>query len=114
MARKRTDMSKIKDILRLRFDAGLSLRDISKCCSVGPATVSEILSRFASSGLSWPLMTQTSDTELEQAVYKGKNSSRHKRQPDFALMHQELKRKGMTKLLLWQEYRDLDTATAYG
>ena len=114
MARKRTDMSKIKDILRLRFDAGLSLRDISKCCSVGPATVSEILSRFATSGLSWPLPDETSDTELEKAVYKGKNSSKHKRQPDFALMHQELKRKGMTKLLLWQEYRDLDTATAYG
>jgi transposase len=107
-------MSKIKDILRLRFDAGLSLRDISKCCSVGPATVSEILSRFATSGLSWPLLGETSETELEKAVYKGKNSSRHKRQPDFALMHQELKRKGMTKLLLWQEYRDLDTATAYG
>ena len=114
MARKRTDMSKIKDILRLRFDAGLSLRDISKCCSVGPATVSEILSRFATSGLSWPLLGETSETELEKAVYKGKNSSRHKRQPDFALMHQELKRKGMTKLLLWQEYRDIDTATAYG
>ncbi len=97
MARKRTDMSKIKDILRLRFDAGLSLRDISKCCSVGPATVSEILSRFATSGLSWPLLGETSETELEKAVYKGKNSSRHKRQPDFALMHQELKRKGMTK-----------------
>ncbi len=85
MARKRTDMSKIKDILRLRFDAGLSLRDISKCCSVAPATVSEILSRFATSGLSWPLLGETSETELEKAVYKGKNSSRHKRQHKQAL-----------------------------
>ena len=76
MARKRTQMSKIKDILRLRFDAGLSLRDISKCLSVGPATVSEILSRFAASELTWPLPDECSDTELEAAVYKGRNVSR--------------------------------------
>lgn len=114
MARKRTQMSKVKDILRLRFDAGLSLRDISKCCAVGPATISEILSRFASSELSWPLPPNCSDTELENAVYKGRHLSRSKRQPDFIQMHQELKRKGMTKLLLWQEYREKDPATAYG
>lgn len=114
MARKRTHMNKIKDILRLRFDAGLSLRDISKCCAVGPATVSEVLSRFSASGLTWPLPEQCSDTDLENAVYKGRNVSRYKRQPDFVGMHQELKRKGMTKLLLWQEYREQDPATAYG
>jgi len=114
MARKRTQMSKIKDTLRLRFDAGLSLRDISKCLSVGPATVSEILSRFAASELTWPLPEEFSDTELEAAVYKGRNVSRAKRQPDFYEMHQELKRKGMTKLLLWREYREKDSATAYG
>lgn len=68
MVRNRTDTSKMKDILRLHFYAGLVLRGISKCCSEGPATVSEILSRFAINGLSWPLVTQTSDTELEQAV----------------------------------------------
>lgn len=56
----------------------------------------------------------TSETELEKVVNKGKNSPGTKRQPQFALMDQELRRKGMAKLLLWQEYSDLDTATSYG
>lgn len=55
MARKRTDMRKIKDVLRLKFEVGLSHRDIGQCLSLGPSTVSEILSRFKSSDLSWPL-----------------------------------------------------------
>lgn len=74
MARKRTEMNKVKDILRLRFDAGLSLRGISKCCAVGPATISEILSRFSASGLTWQLTEQCSDADLENAGYKGRNA----------------------------------------
>ena len=65
MARKRTDMRKIKDVLRLKFEVGLSHRDIGQCLSLGPSTVSEILSRFKSSDLSWPLPEAINDKTLE-------------------------------------------------
>mgnify|MGYP000002814981 FL=1 len=114
MARKRTDMRKIKDVLRLKFEVGLSHRDIGQCLSLGPSTVSEILSRFKSSDLSWPLPEALNDKTLEAQLYSTGPVQRQKRLPDFMLMQQELKRKGMTKLLLWEEYCAEDSASAYG
>ena len=113
MARKRTDMRKIKDVLRLKFEVGLSHRDIGQCLSLGPSTVSEILSRFKSSDLSWPLPEAINDKTLEAQLYNTGPVQRQKRLPDFMLMQQELKRKGMTKLLLWEEYCAEDSASAY-
>ena len=114
MARKRTDMKKIKDVLRLKFELGLSNRDIGQCLSLGPATVSEILSRFKSGGLSWPLPDSLSDKQLEDTLYNSEAVRRQKRLPNFLYLQQELKRKGMTKLILWEEYCAEDSATAYG
>lgn len=114
MPRKRTEMRKIKDVLRLKFEVGLSNRDIGKCLNLGPATVSEVLTRFKSSALSWPLPDGFSDQQLEGKLYTSIASKRNKRLPDFTQMREELKRKGMTKLLLWQEYCEDDSATAYG
>tara|TARA_R110002153_G_scaffold172540_1_gene325403 strand:- start:749 stop:2305 length:1557 start_codon:yes stop_codon:yes gene_type:complete len=114
MPRKRTEMRKVKDVLRLKFEAGLSHRDIGKCLNLGPATVSEVLTRFKSSDLSWPLPDDYSDKQLENTLYTTAAAKRNKRLPDFIQMREELKRKGMTKLLLWQEYCSSDTDTAYG
>jgi len=114
MPRKRTEMRKVKDVLRLKFEAGLSHRDIGKCLNLGPATVSEVLTRFKSSDLSWPLPDDYSDKQLENTLYTTAVAKRNKRLPDFIQMREELKRKGMTKLLLWQEYCSADTDTAYG
>jgi transposase len=114
MPRKRTEMRKVKDVLRLKFEVGLSNRDIGKCLNLGPATVSEVLTRFKSSDLSWPLPDGFSDQQLEGKLYTSVAAKRNKRLPDFTKMREELKRKGMTKLLLWQEYCEDDSATAYG
>lgn len=114
MPRKRTEMRKVKDVLRLKFDAGLSHRDISKCLSIGPATVSEVLSRFTSSDLSWPLPDAYSDVQLEGKLYPSVVSKSKKRSLDCNTIRLELRRKGMTKLLLWQEYCEEEAATAYG
>lgn len=114
MPRKRTAMRKVRDILRLKFDAGLSYRDIGNCLSLGSSTVSEVVTRFTSSELSWPLPDDMSDSKLETFLYPAKAARRNKRLPDFIQMREELKRKGMTKLLLWQEYCQEDSATAYG
>ena len=114
MPRKRTEMRKVKDVLRLKFELGLSHRDIGNCLGLGPATVSEVFSRFKSSNLSWPLPDNYCDKQLESILYTTQSARRNKRQPDFIQMRVELKRKGMTKLLLWQEYCEEDKETAYG
>lgn len=105
MRKKRTSMSKINDVLRLKFEGKLSHRDVALCLKIGPATVSEILSRFKNAKLTWPLPDDLSQAELEQRLFPGKACSMKKTPPDCPLIYKELKRKGMTKLLLWQEYQ---------
>lgn len=114
MPRKRTNMNKIYDVLRLKFEAGLSNRSIAKCLGMGTSTVSDLLTSFNRSELAWPLPNELTQAQLESALYPGRQSNKRKRTPDFVDMHQELKRKGMTKLLLWEEYRETAPETAYG
>jgi len=106
-------MNKIRDLLRLKFDSHLSHRDIASCLSIGPSTVSELLTRFKTSSLSWPLPEGCSDTEINNALYLGRKSCKNKVSPDFTLCYKELKRKGMTKLLLWEEYQQQYQSAAY-
>lgn len=114
MPKKRTSMSKIHDVLRLKFDAHLSNRHVAACLQLGCATITDILSRFRATQLPWPLPPDLSEPQLEARLFPGRHSPLSRREPDFALAHQELKRKGMTKLLLWQEYREEAPETAYG
>ena len=114
MSKKRTTMNKVREILRLKFDCQLSLRNIGTCLKVGRSTVSEILSRFKLSELGWPLPDGISDQELSKALYHTKAPSSDKVMPDFAKCTQELKRKGMTKRLLWEEYHSEFQQQAYG
>lgn len=114
MPRKRTTMSKIKDVLRLKFEAHLSNRDVGRCLKIGAATVSDILSRFHSADLPWPIPETLTDKQLQARLYPVAPAHHGKRPPDYPMLHQELKRKGMTKLLLWQEYREQEPETAYG
>ena len=71
-------MSKINDVLRLKFEAKLSHRDIALCLKIGPATVSEILTRFKNAKLNWPLPDDLSEAVLEQRLFPGKGSSAKK------------------------------------
>ncbi|PHR95661.1 MAG: hypothetical protein COA68_16945 [Oceanobacter sp.] len=100
-------MSKISDVLRLKFESKLSHRDISSCLKIGPATVSGILTRFRNAGLTWPLPDELSEAVLEQNLFLAKACSTKKALPDFSLMHKEIKLRGMTKILSWQEYQAL-------
>ncbi|WP_249324615.1 hypothetical protein [Enterobacter mori] len=54
------------------------------------------------------------ESQLEALLYTGRASDSYKRMPDFPLCHQERKRKGMTKILLWQEYQQDADENAYG
>jgi hypothetical protein len=51
---RRLDMSKVKEILRLKFDVGLSLRDIAASCNCGKSTVNDVLKRAQNANITWP------------------------------------------------------------
>jgi len=106
MAQKRLFMRKIKEILRLRHEAQLSYRAIARACSVSKDTVRDYLCRASEAGLSWPLPEELTEEDLERQLYPIEINLGGKRTlPDWAEIHQELRRKGVTRQLLWDEYK---------
>ncbi len=106
MARKRLSMRQIRQVLRLRFEHGLTNRAIARACSIGLGTVTEYLSRAKAAGLGWPLPEELDDGALEALLFPGARYLLASRPlPDFAWIHKELRRKGVTLQLLWMEYR---------
>jgi len=100
-------MRKIKDILRLRHEAGLPYRGIANALNIGYGTVVDYLNRAEQAGLAWPLPEGLLERDLGRLLFPTQAATGQRRfvEPDFPVVCQELKRKGVTKLLLWQEYR---------
>src|SRR5579859_918784 len=107
MPAERVSMRQAREIIRLKFSAGLPTREIARRVGLAPSTVRETLKRWESAELSWPLPTGVSDGDLELALYANRRSKRgHRRhtEPDWAVVHRELKRKHVTLLIVWDEY----------
>jgi len=98
-------MRKIKEVLRLQA-SGMSNRKIAVCCGIARPTVAEYLRRAAAAGLVWPLPPGLSDTTIEQRLFPAAPSQavRDRTLPDWQWVNRELKFKGVTQFLLWQEY----------
>jgi transposase len=106
MPGQRLPMRKIRDVLRLRAD-GLSKRKIAASLSIGVTTAGEIIRRARRAGLTWPLPENPSDEDLERLLYPPLPIvARDRRpQPEWAAVHRELRRPGVTLQLTWEEYR---------
>jgi transposase len=107
MSAKRITMRKIRDILRLRLAGGLSIRQIKASTKVSIGAIQKLLARAEEEGLSWPLPPELDDdSRLASLFYPAADTRASSRYqvPDWSAIHQELKRKGVTKQLLWEEY----------
>ncbi len=108
MSGKRITMRKIRGILRLRLEGGLSIRQIKASTKVSVGAIQKLLAKAETLQLGWPLAPALDDNQLAGLFYPradARVSSRFE-VPDWPVPHQELKRKGMTKQLLWEEYTE--------
>src|ERR1035437_6097366 len=55
MTQERLTVKKIKEIMRLKYEAKLSNRVIAGACKVSNSTVGEYLKRAEAAGIHWPL-----------------------------------------------------------
>ena len=102
----RVSMRHVREVLRLG-SAGVSKHEIARRMGLAPSTVRETLKRFAAAGLTWPLPDDVTDVTLEGLLYKNAGTKQgHRRQdePDWAMVHRDLKRKHVTLSILWDEY----------
>ena len=74
MAAKRLPMKKIREILRLKYEVGLTHRAIARACSVGVGTVSLYVTRTREAGLGWPLPWELDEAALEAPLLRGPRS----------------------------------------
>jgi hypothetical protein len=109
MPRETLSMRQIKELLRLKHEHRLSIREIARSCSLPVSTVGDYLKRAEMAGLPWPLPTELTEEQLLQKLLGNSappvESPLVKVLPDWKQLHQELRRKGVTLQLLWQEYR---------
>ncbi|WP_144462997.1 IS21 family transposase [Siminovitchia fortis] len=97
-------MIKYREILRLHAQ-GVSQRGIASSCSSSRNTISDVLSRARTQGITWPFEKDMSDAELQELLYPEKDaSSGFRRKPDCEHIHKELAKSGVTLSLLWEEY----------
>ena len=104
---KRTTVKDLRSILRLTYEQGLSVRAISERLQISKTSVATYLLRAREAGLSWPLPAiYESEPALQRALFRRVGRPpQDLSEPDWPRVAQELKRKGVTLTLLWQEYR---------
>ena len=106
MPGKRISMRKIREVLRLKWNLGLSDYQIAKSCQISRSTINGYIGRAKVAGLTWPLPKDLDDEQLDKMLYPPACDEDSKEGvPNWDKVHQELKRKGVTLQLLWQEYR---------
>jgi len=107
-------MRQIKEILRLKYQHQLSVREIARSCGLPPSTVNDYLLRAQAVGLSWPLPEGLEDPQLHERLLHPPPTPPEaapppeplRPLPDWAEVHKELGRRSVTLRLLWQEYRE--------
>ena len=97
-------MRKIREVLRLTHELGLSVRQVREATGVGKTAVCEYVSRARVIGITWPIPPEISDAELERRLFTpaGFHDGPTRTVPDWIKVHEELKRRGVTLQLLWE------------
>src|SRR3954469_20809821 len=101
MPAERVAMRQAREIVRLKFSAGVATREIARRLGIAASTVRETLRRLEAAGLGWPFADGMSDSDLEEPLYANHGTKRgHRRhaEPDWPTVHRELKRKHVTLL----------------
>ncbi len=106
MATKRIPMRQLREILRLRLHAKLSMRQIRDSLRLSLGAIQKAVSKAEALALDWEAIEKLDDSHLAAKIYPQADTAKssHKELPDWVEIYRELKRKGMTKQLLWDEY----------
>lgn len=107
MPRPHIAMRKVREVLRLRLGEDLSLRQVAASVGLPVTTVADHLKRAKAAGLGWPLPEGLDDAALEARLFAPRDDPGASRPtPEWEKIHVELRRPGVTLMLLWLEYKE--------
>ena len=105
MPATRMDLRMIKEVLRLKLDARLSHEQVARALRVSKGVVAKYVGLAGAAGLNeWTAIRELDERALQVRLLSRGPKTSSVVMPDFARMHRELSRKGVTLMLLWQEY----------
>jgi len=98
-------MRQIREVLRLHLQAGLSYAETGRALKMAKSMVGAVVLMARAAGVDWATAQRLDDAELERRLYRPPvPRCSHQLEPNYAWIHQELKRPGVTLQLLWEEY----------
>jgi transposase len=98
-------MKKIKEVFRLHYRQKLSNRGIAKACNISPTTVSDYLKRASEGNICFDDIESLDEESIVALLYPDEKKDPEKEKLDFNYIHEQLKKKGVTRQLLWEEYK---------
>ncbi len=111
MANRRLPLRKVKEVLRLKYDCGLSEREIARGCQIARSTVADYLMKARASRLGWSEARALSETEINERLFPVQriSSSIERPPPDCHDIYHQLrdyKKFNLTLSQLWVEYKE--------
>src|SRR5271165_5570213 len=104
--RPRSEMRRIREVLRLHTELGSNLSAIATGARLARSTVRAYLARAAAAGLEAGAEAGLSDAALEAALFPPAPAVAGRAVPDWSAIDQELRcHKHVTRKLLWLEYK---------
>ena len=103
---EKISMLKIKEVLRLKYEAKLSARKISRALNISHTVINQYIKRFESLSLSYEEIMKLSDKEIIHKLFGSVSKSGKYPIPDWSKIHQALRSKIVTLELLHEEYRN--------
>jgi transposase len=97
-------MRKLKDALRLKFEGAQSHQQIATALGISKGVVTKYVGLAVAAGLDTAAIATMDEAALERRLLSAPRPSDTYAKADYARIHQELARKGVTLMLLWQEY----------
>jgi len=104
MPKQQLSLRMIKDVIRLKWHAQLSHAQIATTLKISKGVVAKYVGLASAAGLDWHAVQDWSEQQLSTALQPRSPSSLPVVVPDWGRIHRELDRKGVTLMLLWQEY----------
>jgi transposase len=105
MPRERSDMRRVKELLRLAHELGYSKRQIAQSIRMPKTTVGDYLARATAAGLCYADVAGMSEEAVEALLFQRVELPEQRPMPDWQWVSAELGRRGVTLMLIWEEYR---------
>ncbi len=106
MPAQRVGLRMIKDVIRLKWEARLSHDKIATALGISKGVVQKYVALAGAAKLDWDEVRDWDEQRLQQALLPASRPPSGFVEPDWARVHQDLQRKGVTLMLLWQEYTE--------